>query len=660
MRGVLRRAVSVVASVCALGAVAVTPAVADTTSAQIEAVRVTKADSKGSPLSYCDFDPTKSNVDISLPDTYVSLVNQSVDLLPATVRIQWSDGRCHSQNVQWGKGWTELNNASYPQWNRYLYGTVKDDNGSDLYVMGDSNKGTFTITAYVNANPDPESGAYTVTFYGLPNKAGVDNYIYTVNGKVQRYSVEAEKSLTESSMPSLPTAPKGYTYDHWEDADGKKFEAGKTTYKKDAKVSLYPHEIAKTYTVKYEAGYEGGVNPELKTNVKYEDAGLLPENVTRPGYTLKGWKVKDGTTTVTKTTKLSELLPNDDNTSVTLVAQWEVAQDGLTLTYDANGGQNGPGTETMTVGTAHTLATTNLPTHADTDKDVKVVFAGWTTTDTNEVVYSLANKPTAQPVTSVTPTTDTTVYALWSEDADNNGKPDINQDKPDNTKPEVKKYTVKFVSNGGTTVADQEIEEGKKATLVEPTRDNYTFKGWYSDKALTKAYDFDTPVTSNLTLYAKWKKNFSWGDIIGGGDNNGSTEVGWDRPVRRLYNETSKEHFYTSSQDEIDHLKKIGWKDEGIAFTMSTEGNPVYRFYNTNSGMHLFTTSKVEADSVKKAGWTDEGVPFREPTVDDAKDVYRLYNPNTQDHLLTTNWFEYTLLRVLPSWQGEGVAFRAK
>ena len=37
-----------------------------------------------------------------------------------------------------------------------------------------------------------------------------------------------------------------------------------------------------------------------------------------------------------------------------------------------------------------------------------------------------------------------------------------------------------------------------------PTKDGYTFKGWYTDVNLTNEFDFNTPITSNITLYAKW------------------------------------------------------------------------------------------------------------------------------------------------------------
>lgn len=42
------------------------------------------------------------------------------------------------------------------------------------------------------------------------------------------------------------------------------------------------------------------------------------------------------------------------------------------------------------------------------------------------------------------------------------------------------------------------------AAPAEPTRSGYTFIGWYTDAACTDRYDFGTPVTESMTLYAKW------------------------------------------------------------------------------------------------------------------------------------------------------------
>ena len=73
------------------------------------------------------------------------------------------------------------------------------------------------------------------------------------------------------------------------------------------------------------------------------------------------------------------------------------------------------------------------------------------------------------------------------------------------TEPPVVTYTVTFESNGGSAVEAQKVEKGMTATEpVAPTLEGYSFSGWYTDAALTTAYDFSTPVTTDMTLYAAW------------------------------------------------------------------------------------------------------------------------------------------------------------
>lgn len=85
----------------------------------------------------------------------------------------------------------------------------------------------------------------------------------------------------------------------------------------------------------------------------------------------------------------------------------------------------------------------------------------------------------------------------------------------------VKRYTVTFDANGKDAAMpdSQRVMEGKAATepSTQPQCKGYTFGGWFTDEACTQAYDFSTPVTADLTLYAKWTKN-----AVNPGGNGGS------------------------------------------------------------------------------------------------------------------------------------------
>ena len=67
-------------------------------------------------------------------------------------------------------------------------------------------------------------------------------------------------------------------------------------------------------------------------------------------------------------------------------------------------------------------------------------------------------------------------------------------------------FTVTFNSQGGSAVPSQVVADGGKATSpTDPTKDGYTFGGWYKEAAGTNAWTFATDtVTENTTLYAKW------------------------------------------------------------------------------------------------------------------------------------------------------------
>ena len=141
-----------------------------------------------------------------------------------------------------------------------------------------------------------------------------------------------------------------------------------------------------------------------------------------------------------------------------------------TLSYNANGGNGGPTEQTGLKYNELAPLSTTAPTKDNS------TFLGWATT-------SNATVPTVTDPIQIKG--DTTLYAVWQT----------------NTAPTM--YTVTFDSDGGTVVEPQQVVDGEKATMPDPapTRDGYTFAGWYLGDT---AYDFDTPVTGNITLVAHW------------------------------------------------------------------------------------------------------------------------------------------------------------
>lgn len=101
----------------------------------------------------------------------------------------------------------------------------------------------------------------------------------------------------------------------------------------------------------------------------------------------------------------------------------------------------------------------------------------------------------------------------------------------------AKTFNVSFDSRGGSTVDTQNVIEGQSAVKPEdPTKEcavpwGAGFMDWYSDEGLTEYYNFDSAVTGDLTLYAKWYYAFSISnyDITNNTDDTGGKyEVLWE------------------------------------------------------------------------------------------------------------------------------------
>ena len=100
-------------------------------------------------------------------------------------------------------------------------------------------------------------------------------------------------------------------------------------------------------------------------------------------------------------------------------------------------------------------------------------------------------------------TKDITLKAKWIEDKN------------------LKRYEVKFNSDGGSSVATQTIVEGKKVTQPKtPIKSGYLFDGWYLNN---NKYDFSKAVTKDITLVARWVKEL--GKFTVSFDSNGGTDV---------------------------------------------------------------------------------------------------------------------------------------
>ena len=186
---------------------------------------------------------------------------------------------------------------------------------------------------------------------------------------------------------------------------------------------------------------------------------------------------------------------------VTMYAQWVKNQDEINVLYAANGGQFADGNDTMQ-GVADSDGVMRQPA-APTREGY--TFAGWywvsdlsgltdEQKDLNKVDFSqsIAGKDHA------------TIYAQWTKNADQN------------------EIDVLYVANGGQFATGETFQQGVTDSdgmmrqPAAPTREGYTFDGWYwhadysgytdEQKAADKV-DFSQPVQSDVNIYAQWTKN---------------------------------------------------------------------------------------------------------------------------------------------------------
>jgi uncharacterized repeat protein (TIGR02543 family) len=145
-------------------------------------------------------------------------------------------------------------------------------------------------------------------------------------------------------------------------------------------------------------------------------------------------------------------------------------------------------------------------------------------------------------------------------------------------------HTVTFETNGGSAVAAQEIVSGEKAIKPEnPTMAGYTFQGWYSDSGLTTEFSFDTVITTDITVYAKWSKNSSGGGIVYPTVPSYSIKVedteNGDLKVSHSYADRGQTVTIMVDPDKGYVLETLTVLDKnGKAIELTTSGNGKYTF----------------------------------------------------------------------------------
>ena len=258
--------------------------------------------------------------------------------------------------------------------------------------------------------------------------------------------------------------PDGNTgsYFMWLDVNGNSYAPGASVPADVTELTV--QWTAPTYTVTLHAN-GGTINNGNVTEYTYGVGATLPTDVTRTGYTFKGWYDNENLTSSPVTA-----ISNTETGNKEYWAKWEA--NAYTVTLNTNGGTINSGNVTeYTYGVGATLPTAGDMTYTGH------TFVGW---------YDNENL-TGSPVTAIggTEMGNKEYWAKW----------------------EANTYTVTFYPNGGSVnpVAATTDSSGKLSSLPTPTRGgNYRFDGWYTEQTGGIKVTLNQVYTADTTLYACW------------------------------------------------------------------------------------------------------------------------------------------------------------
>ena len=354
------------------------------------------------------------------------------------------------------------------------------------------------------------------------------------------------------------TRPAGDTgsYFMWLDSNGNSYAPGASVPADVTELTV--QWTAPTYTVTLHAN-GGTINNGNVTEYTYGVGATLPTDVTRTGYTFKGWYYNENLTGSPVTA-----IGDTETGNKEYWAKWEINQYTVTVKPE-----NGEADITITQDYG-----TQIAAPADLTRE-GYTFIGWDT----EI-------PTTMPAENMT------ITAKWK----------------------VNSYTITFDTAGGSEIAPITQDYGTAITApADPTRKGYTFIGW--DKAIPT-----TMPAENMTITAKWKVN-SYTitfDTAGGSEiapitqdygtaitapadptRKGYTFIGWDKAIPT-----------TMPAENMTITAK--WKVNSYTITFDTAGGseiaPITQDYGT--------AITAPADPTRKGytfiGW-DKAIPTTMP-----------------------------------------------
>lgn len=338
------------------------------------------------------------------------------------------------------------------------------------------------ITQITQLEPILVAKQVTITYKaGEGVFSATDGYVISSDKKTATIT----KDFGKEYAPFPNTSRTGYTLSHFRNDANGDIVSGQAVIKIENNINLTAQYDANAYTLILDAN--GGImtyEDESFTTVDYyvsydEPYGdlLTP---TRTGYTFDGWNTRsDG-----EGTKVDSSTIYNKTSNTTIYAKWIATTS--TLTIDPNGGYY----EGLLTTTKVDGAYDEVFTFASSFRRAGYTFMGLEIASGDGVL----NGDLTNGFTLTFRSNDTRVVAQW----------------------EAKQVIVKFEPNGGSFAEGQgnsltAVYDQRYGTLPTPTRQDYTFAGWYRDNGTFANAVLGTDIVkdevSEITLYANWTDN---------------------------------------------------------------------------------------------------------------------------------------------------------
>ncbi len=364
------------------------------------------------------------------------------------------------------------------------------------------------------------------------------------------------KTGSEFTAPASDglTRPDGNTgsYFMWLDGNGKSYEPGDSVPADVTELTV--QWTAPTYTVTLHAN-GGTINNGNVTEYTYGVGATLPTDVTRTGYTFKGWYYNENLTGSPVTA-----IGDTETGNKEYWAKWEINQ--YTISFDTNGGSEiAPITQDYG---------TKITAPADPTRK-GYTFKGWD-----------------KEIPKTMPAENMTVKAQW----------------------EINQYAITFDTNGGSEIAPITQDYGTKITApADPTRKGYTFKGW--DKEIPK-----TMPAENMTVKAQWEINqYAITFDTNGGSEIAPITQDYGTKITAPADPTRKGYTFKGWDKEIPKTMpaenmtvKAQWEINQYAITFDTNGGSEIAPITQDYGTEITAPDNPTREGYTFIGW-DRDIP---------------------------------------------------